>query len=222
LKGNVCQDGASKDVCLFREAGLRSAGQLNIIDGVTLKASGMTWSMMRWMRKFFNDAGWKRALPSEERIKNKLECYDIPYETGHFNTPFVDYDKLNYIHIQIPRLWNTITTWAKQRYQAGQLVWWPNQPANELWFSLGVDKGGHSTKLMETWLNHHHTQSEDASMMLGLYEGKEGHHGMSLGFGGVLEELGYPHSNWKLELSTDNQWTRSHQEWLVNIVPVVM
>ena len=71
------------------------------MDGVTLKANGMTWSMMRWMRKFFNDAGWKRALPSEERIKNKLKCYDIPYETGHFNTPFVDYDKLNYIHLQI-------------------------------------------------------------------------------------------------------------------------
>ena len=174
------------------------------MDGVTLKASGMTWSTMRWLRTFLNKAGWPHALPTEQRIKNKLECYDIPYETGQFNTPFVDYDQLNYIHIQINELWNTITTWAKQRYRAGQLVWWPNQPDNELWFSLGVDKGGHSTKLMETWLNHYHTQSEDASMMLGLYEGKEGHHGMSLGFGDVLEELGYPHSNWKLELSTDN------------------
>ena len=48
----------------------------------------------------------------------------------------IDYDKLNYIHIQINELWNTITTWAKQRYQAGQLVWWPNQPSDELLFSV--------------------------------------------------------------------------------------
>ena len=53
---------------------------------------------------------------------------------------------------------------------------------------------------METWLNHHHTQSEDASMMLGL----EGHHGMSLGFGKVLEVLADPPDGWKLELSTNN------------------
>lgn len=195
---------------MFNEArrlsGIYSTGGLTVIDGVVLKASGMTWSNMRYVRTFFNhQAKWKRILPSEKKIKDKIKQYAIPYETGFIDNPLIDKPKITYIHIQIPHWWNTITTLATQRYHSGQLLVWPNQADDELLFAIGVDKGGRSTKLLLTWLNHDQPQSDDASFMLCLYEGPEDHALMSMVFREFLQCIDNKPDGWCINLSTNNE-----------------
>ena len=195
---------------MFNEArrlsGIYSTGELTVIDGMVLKASGMTFSNMRYLRTFFHhQVKWKGILPSEKKIKDNMKQYAIPYETGYIDNPLIDKPKITYIHIQIPHLWITITSLATQRYHAGQLLVWPNQSDDELAFVIGVDKGGRSTKLLLTWLNHDQTQSDDASFMLCLYEGPEDHALMSLVFREFLECIGKKPDGWCINLSTNNE-----------------
>lgn len=195
---------------MFNEArrlsGIYSIGELTVIDGVVLKASGMTWSNMRYVRSFFkHQAKWKRILPSEKKIKDKMKQYEIPYETGYIDNPLIDKPKIPYIHIQIPHLWDTITSLATQRYHSGQLLVWPNQADDELLFAIGTDKGGRSTKLLLSWLNHDQPQSDDASFILGLYEGQEDHALMSLVFRELLRCLGKKPDGWCINLSSNDE-----------------
>jgi hypothetical protein len=57
---------------------VRFVGQLTVVAGVVLKASGMTWSHMRFFRSFFNKlAHWNGILPSEPRIREKIAPYEL-------------------------------------------------------------------------------------------------------------------------------------------------
>jgi hypothetical protein len=183
----------------------RYIGQLSVKDGIILKASGMTWSHMRYFRSFFNGiVGWTHVLPAEYLIRNELKKYEIKYESGYVDCPHIDQPKVPYIHIQVEEIWKVIKLWAHRRYNAGQLLWWPNQDDDELSFVIGIDKGGRYTKLLLTWLNHDQPQSDDASLLLGVYQGPEDHALISLVFRELLQKLGNIPSNWSIKLSTNN------------------
>jgi hypothetical protein len=184
---------------------VRVVGQLTISAGIALKASGMTWSHMRYLRTFFRQNNWPCMLPCELRTRAAIAAHDIPYETGFVDSPYIDKPKIVYIHIQIPVLWSTIKSLAIKRYHAGQLLVWPNQLDYELLFVIGIDKGGHYTKLLLTWLNHDQPQSDDASLMLGMYQGPEDHALMSLVFRELLSELAKKPSGWSVNVSSNNK-----------------
>jgi hypothetical protein len=144
------------------------------------------------------------VLPAEYLICKELKKYEIEYESGVIDCPLVDHPKVPWIHIKVKELWNVIVSWAQRRYDAGQLLWWPNQDADELSFVIGIDKGGRYTKLLLTWLNHDQPQSDDASLLLGVYQGRDDHALISLVFRELLQELANMPSNFRIELSTKN------------------
>jgi hypothetical protein len=93
--------------------------------------------------------------------------------------------------LELASLWSTIESLT--------------QPLDELQIAIGIDKGGISTKLLLTWLNHDQPQSDDASLMLGLYEGNEDHSFISLVFRQLLAIIGHPPVGWCIKLSTNNK-----------------
>ena len=142
------------------------------------------------------DGGFS-ILPSELRLRRALAANEVfEYESGAVD--FAD-RKVHYIHIL--NVWTAIERLALQRYKAGNLLFWPTQPLDQLRVTISLDKGGSYTKLMLTWLNSDQPQSEDAALILGVYEGPENHSLMELVFGDLLSDLAEKPRGWSIRAS---------------------
>jgi hypothetical protein len=178
----------------LRMIGFGERGSLNELDTIALKGTGESWSHIRFLKSFLLDRGFD-IFPREPYVRQRLLGWIIAYESGV--SPRVtpeSYQLIPYIHIQLPILWNTITHLVTLRHKRGLMKWWPYQRHDTLYIMLSLDKGGHSTKLQLTWLNHSNPQCEDATLILGTYESGEEHAVIQRVFGPMLKMLG----NWPL------------------------
>ena len=164
----------------------RNARKLSVHDMLSLKATtALPWSMLRAIRSFLHSRRLN-VFPSEHKVRDIDWDRDIEYSTGY--VPVADKPAVPYI--RIVDLWKFIRVVTMARHHARSLVWWPHQDLETLSLAVHTDKGGHSTKLMLTWLNTTHPQSHRGAMVIALYEGKQNHEAMRIVFGPLLKEMG--------------------------------
>lgn len=174
-------------------------GRMSAIDGVQLKGcGGAPWEMIRWHRTFFAKKGFD-VWPIEKDVRALIEQLNISYESGIYYTN----RKLSKPYIHILSFWPLLRRLIISRHQAGLLHWWPGQSLAKVTVCIGIDKGGLYTKILMIWMNHRYTQTEDASFMLGIYEGDEEHDYIAQVFGSLMKSFNYPPKNWIVKSKCD-------------------
>ena len=181
---------------VVRKVGLDVQVRLGPDEMVELKAiTGMPYSAQRVLRTFLQSKGMD-VFSSEHKLRAAVKQLEVPCEVGQFTPEDEEQQSQSYARIPASQLWTTLGSLARARYRRGELVWWPNQPADKLFFLLVGDKGGSSTKLQLVWLNSREPQSSRSATLLGLVEESDTYEVVSAVFGPALRTLGTVPDSW--------------------------
>ena len=153
-----------------KQAGLKVITKFKIEDVVSLKAE-MPMEHVRFLKRAFKENFGFDVFGSEKQIREKMSKYELPFESGTYQTVGDNPKTVNFVRItQVDDVMNMV---IKELDEAKLLENLPGLPNNELYVLLTGDKGGSSTKVMLQILNTKSGQSVRSAKLIGIYEGEK-------------------------------------------------
>ena len=153
-----------------KQAGLKVLTKFKIEDVVSLKAE-MPMEHVRFLKQAFEENFGFDLFRSEKQIRKKMSEYQLPFESGTYQTAGDNPKTVNFVRItQVDDVMNMV---IKELDEAKLLENLPGLPNNELYVLLTGDKGGSSTKVMLQILNTKSGHSVRSAKLIGLYEGEK-------------------------------------------------
>jgi hypothetical protein len=144
----------------------------------------LTWRQQRVLASYLNSAGCN-VLPSEKSIRKAQSNYEHEFDA---NSLIINDETITYVRAaNVQVMMDQHLTDLKQ---SGELTTHNGLiPEGEIWVNLLGDKGGHSTKLIASILNHSKPLSRN-QLILAVYEGaNEDYNVVHSIFGPIFEQL---------------------------------
>jgi hypothetical protein len=181
-----------KSVKLTEEQAIKLRTKLNL-----------TWRQQRVLASYLNSAGCN-VLPSEKSIRKAQSNYEQEFEA---NSLVINNETITYV--RAANVQTMLDQHLADLKQAGELTTHNGLiPEGEIWVNLLGDKGGHSTKLIASILNHTKPLSRN-QLLLALYEGaSEDYDVVKTIFGPIFDQL----HRWANNNNNDNMQENKYND----------
>ena len=163
----------------------------------------LTWRQQRALASYLNSAGCN-ILPSEKSIRKAQSNYEHEFEA---NSMVINNETITYVRAANVQI--MMDQHLADLKQAGELTTHNGLiPEGEIWVNLLGDKGGHSTKLIASILNHTKPLSRN-QLLLALYEGASEDYDVVKGiFGPIFDQL----HRWANNNNNDNMQENKYND----------
>ena len=119
---------------VVRKAGLDVQVRCGPDEMVELKAiTGLPYGAQRVLRTFLQSKSID-VFSSEHKLRAAVKQLELPCEVGQFTAEDEEQQPQGYARIPASQLWSTIRSIAIARFRRRELVWWPKQPTDTLFF----------------------------------------------------------------------------------------
>jgi hypothetical protein len=167
----------------------------------------LTWAQQRLLSSYLHSIK-KNIFPPEKSVRMKQNEYKYGFEADYFD---FNNDKITYVRATNVQLMLEEQIAELERCECltdhSNLI-----PPNEIWLNVLGDKGGHSTKLIVSILNHHKPLSRN-QLLLALFEGGSEDYGLVKSiFGPIIDQIyefakvGYQNNSIRVFIGGDMKW----------------